>query len=83
MNAGARGIRSKNDTYWGTVATLGDWSHAQPLQCGYLASPPAVGDYLTVADTLPAPDPGTGYYYVTAAPYQGQTRYRRQASAGS
>ena len=46
------------------------------------ASPPSVGDYLTVADPLPAPSPGHGRYYVTAVNYQGQTRYGRKASGG-
>ena len=33
-------------------------------------TPPSVGDYLTVADTLPTPAAGQGYYYVTAETYQ-------------
>jgi len=70
------------DTYYGTLATVGDWSQAQPLQCGYPASPPSVGDYLTVADPLPTPSPGQGYYYVTAVSYMGQTRWGRQRSGG-
>ena len=44
----------------------------QPLQCGYPASPPSVGDYLAVADPLPAPSPGQGYYYVTAVNFRGR-----------
>lgn len=70
------------DTYWGNLSTVGDWSQAQGLQCGYPAAPPSVGDYLTVTDTLPQPAPDTGYYYVTAATYQGQTRYGRKTSGG-
>jgi len=54
------------DTYYGDLATVGDWSQARPLQCGYPATPPSVGDYLTVEDTLPDPAPGAGRYYVTA-----------------
>jgi len=54
------------DTFYGDLATVGDWSQAQPLQCGYPATAPSVGDYLTVEDTLPTPSPGQGYYYVTA-----------------
>jgi hypothetical protein len=70
------------DTYYGTLATVGDWSQLQPLQCGYPASPPSVGDYLTVTDTLPTPAVGQGYYYVTAVTYQGQTRWGRRSSGG-
>jgi hypothetical protein len=70
------------DTYWGDLATVGDWSQAQPLQCGYPASPPSVGDYLTVEDDLPALEPGQGRYYVTAVHHQGQTRYGRKSSGG-
>ena len=33
---------------------------------------------LTIADTLPNPPAGTGRYYITAATYQGQTRYGRK-----
>jgi hypothetical protein len=50
------------------------------LQCSYPTTPPAVGDYLEVADTTPAP--GQGVYYVTAVTHQGQTRYGRKASGG-
>jgi hypothetical protein len=70
------------DTYYGTLATVGDWSQAQPMQCGYPASAPSVGDYLTVADTLPTPAGGQGYYYVTAVTYQGETRYGRNGAGG-
>lgn len=70
------------DTYWGDLATVGNWSHVQGLQCGYPAISPSVGDYLTVPDTLPTPAPGHGYYYVTAATYQGQTRYGRKTTGG-
>ncbi len=70
------------DTYYGDLATVGDWSQAQPLQCGYPATPPSVGDYLTVADPLPAPAPGTGRYYVTAVTHHGQPRYGRKSTNG-
>ena len=40
----------------------------------YPSAAPQVGDYLTVADTVPTPAPGQGVYYVTAATYQGATR---------
>ncbi len=65
------------DTYWGNLGNPIDFTQAQPLQCDYPAAP-QVGDYLTVADTLPNPPAGTGRYYVTAATYQGQTRYGRK-----
>ena len=70
------------DTYVGDLATVGDWSQAQGLQCSYPAAAPSVGDYLTVADTLPTPSPGQGYYYFTSATYQGETRYGRRTSGG-
>ena len=70
------------DTYWGTLSTVGDWSQAQPLQCDYPATPPSVGDYLTVNDSLPDPPAGHGRYYVTAATYQGETRAGRRATNG-
>jgi hypothetical protein len=41
-----------------------------------------VGDYLTVADTVSTPAPGQGVYYVTAATYQGATRYGRKQTNG-
>jgi hypothetical protein len=70
------------DTYYGDLATVGDWNQAQPLQCGYPSTPPSVGDYLTVADPLPDPAPGTGRYYVTAVTHLGQRRYGRKATNG-
>jgi hypothetical protein len=70
------------DTYYGTLATVGDWTRLQPLQCEYPASPPSTGDYLTVGDPLPTPLPGRGYYWVTAVSHQGQTRWGRQAVNG-
>jgi len=59
-----------------------DFTQAHPLQRDYPASPPHVGDYLIVADSVPTPAPGQGVYYVTAATYQGQTRYGRKTTAG-
>ena len=64
------------------LATVCDWSQARPLQCGYPATPPSVGDYFSVEDTLPPPATGTGRYYVTAVTHQGQRKYGRQASDG-
>jgi hypothetical protein len=71
------------DTYYGDLSTVGDWSLAQPLQCGYPATNPSVGDYLTVDDPLPDPVPGTGRYYVTAVNYQGERRYGSKAAGGT
>ena len=70
------------DTFWGDILTVGDWSQAQPLQCGYPAAAPTVGDHLTVADTLPELKPGQGRYFVTAVTHQGETRYGRKSSGG-
>ena len=70
------------NTYYGDLATVGDWSQAQPLQCSYPASMPTVGDYLTINDPLPDPAPGTGRYYLTVANYQGERRFGRRAVSG-
>ena len=70
------------DTYWGPLTHPLDFTQAHPLQCGYPAAAPHVGDYLSVNDPLPDPEPGTGRYYVTSATYQGQTRYGRKTTAG-
>ena len=70
------------DTYWGPLAHPINVTQAHPLQCGYPMTPPHVGDYETVADTVPTPAPGQGVYYVTAATYQGATRYGRKTTAG-
>jgi len=74
------GLRSADhfDTYWGHVSDLPDFTEAQPMQCHYPATPPAVGDYLTVADTSPAPPPGAANYTVTAVTYGTQRRYGRK-----
>ena len=70
------------DTYWGNLAHPLDFPQAHPLQSNYPAAPPHVGDYLTVADTVPTPAPGQGAYYVTSATYQGARRYGRKTTAG-
>lgn len=70
------------DTYYGDLATVGDWSQAHPLVCGYPATPPEPGDYLTVSDPLPDPGPGQGRYYITAVNYQGQRRFGRRSEGG-
>jgi len=69
------------DTYWGNLSTFGDWSQAHPLACNYPTAAPHVGDYITVADTVPTPAPSQGVHYVTAATYQGATRYGRKTTA--
>jgi hypothetical protein len=70
------------DTYWGNLTHPIDFTQAHPLACDYPTAPPRVGDYLTVADTVPTPAPGHGVYYVTAATYRGATRYGRKTTAG-
>ena len=64
------------DTYWGELADL-DFKQAQGLRCNYPTPIPQAGDYLTVADTLPEPATGEGYYYVTAVTHMGETRDTR------
>jgi hypothetical protein len=81
MPEGMGGVDHFN-TYWGALAHPVDFTQAHPLQCDYPAAPPHVGDYLTVVDTVPTPAPGQGVYYVTAATYQGATRYGRKTTAG-
>ena len=66
------------DSYWGDLAHPIDFTQAHGLACDYPAAAPHTGDYLTVNDPLPNPESGTGRYYVTAATYQGATRYGRQ-----
>jgi len=70
------------DSYWGNLTKPLDFTQAHPLQCGYPVAAPHVGDYLTVADTVPTPVPGRGIYYVTSATHQGATRYGRKTTAG-
>jgi hypothetical protein len=62
-------------TYWGNRTPPLDFTQAHPLQCGYPAAAPQVGDYLTVADTVPTRAPGQGVYDVTAATCRGARRY--------
>jgi hypothetical protein len=70
------------DTYWGPLTKPIDFTQAHSLECGYPATPPHVGDYEIVTDALPTPAPDSGYYYLTATTYQGQTRYGRKTSNG-
>ena len=67
------------DTYYGNVTKPLDLGQAQPLQCAYPATVPSTGDYLTVADTVPNPAPGSALYYLTAATFQGERRAGRKA----
>jgi len=53
------------DTYYGPLTKPINFSQAHGLQCGYPSSPPAVGHYLEVPDTVPTPATGQGVYYVT------------------
>ena len=46
------------DTYTGDLATVGDWSQLQPLACGYPATAPSVGDYLTGCRYVGGPSTG-------------------------
>lgn len=71
------------DTYTGDLATVGDWTQLQPLQCSYPATAPSVGDYFEVTDTLPDPAPGTGRYYLTVANYMGERRFGRKNIGGT
>ena len=70
------------DTYWGNVADLPNFTAAHPMQCSYPSTPPAVGDYLTAADTSPCPTPGRANYIVTAVTSGSQRRYGRKLIAG-
>jgi hypothetical protein len=69
-------------TYWGNLEDLPDFTQAHPMACNYPASPPAVGTYLTVADTSPTPSAGRGKYLVTSVKHSTQRRYGRQLIAG-
>jgi hypothetical protein len=70
------------DTYWGALGTPIQLADAQPLQCGFPAQPVQVGDRLTVADPLPNPATGEGYWYLTAVTSMGETRAGRRATGG-
>lgn len=69
------------DTYYGPLSGPKDFSRAQPIRCNYPATIPQPGDYL---ETGVVPDPPSiqGYYYVTSATYQGETRYGRKRENG-
>jgi len=69
------------DTYYGPLVGPRDFSQAQPLRCNYPATIPQPGDYLE-AGVVPDPPSRQGYYYVTAATYQGETRYGRKRENG-
>lgn len=71
------------NVYHGDLQTVGDWSQAQPLRCGFPTSIPNAGDSITMVDTLPDPAPGMGRYYITTVNYQGQIRYGRSNEFGT
>jgi len=80
------GLRSAEhfDTYWGHVATLPDFTQAQPMACHYPADhTPQPGEYLTVADTSPDPSPGAANYTVTSMTIGAQRRYGRKHINGA
>ena len=66
------------DTYYGDLEKPLDLAQAQPLKCGYPATAPETGDFLTVADTVSNPQPGQAMYYLTAATFAGETRAGRK-----
>ncbi len=63
-----------------------NWTHFAEMMSwpmgSDVAAEPCASDYVTAAETVPTPAPGQGVYYLTAATYQGQTRYGRKATAG-
>ena len=77
------GLRAADhfDTYAGILSSS-DFRQMQPLRCNYPSTIPAVGDLLQVADTLPEPPLGDGFFFVTATTYQGRVRYGRQSNDG-
>lgn len=70
------------DTYWGVVGRPLDLTQASPLRCRYPDEQPETGDYLTVADMVPTPTPGSAVYYVTAVEYLGERRAGRETVDG-
>ncbi len=71
------------DTYWGVLSQPLDLAAARPLRCAYPAAPPNAGDYLTVGDTVPAPAPGSGVFFLTSVTRQGERRVGRKAEDGA
>ena len=55
-----------------------DFTKMKPMARGYPATPPVVGDFLTVADTSPTPPLGQTNYIVTAVTHGTDRRYGRQ-----
>ena len=70
------------DSYYIPMTHPIDFTQAQPLACGFPVSTPDPGDFLTVPDTAPPLQPGQGYFYITAANYNGERRYGRQRVGG-
>ncbi|MGH9870526.1 MAG: hypothetical protein ACREAA_20510 [Candidatus Polarisedimenticolia bacterium] len=69
--------------YAGDLASVSDLSQASPLQCTVPAGrPPAPGEQLTVADTLPDPGVGGGRYYLAAVRHGAQIRAGRSSMGG-
>jgi len=56
--------------------------HTLPTRLATIGTLATVGDFLTVADPLPTPSPGHGYYYVTAVNFMGERRYGRRSTGG-
>jgi len=52
------------------------------MRCDYPATPPIIGDYLTVSDTSPQPAVGQANYIVTAVTNGTQRRYGRKLING-
>ena len=71
------------DTYYGALTHPINFSDMKGLRCSYPATTPKTGDFLEAIDDTPLPPPGQGYFFVTAAHHQGQTRYGRKRSGGT
>jgi hypothetical protein len=72
------------DTFVGVLPV--DFAEAQGLECGITApdgTAPVAGDLIMVADTLPQPSLGEGYWYVTAVNEAGSFRYGRASTSGT
>jgi hypothetical protein len=78
---GLRGV-DRFDTYWGVLGGPIDLASAHPLRCDYPDGGADYGDRITIADPLPNPGAGAGYWYLTSVTYQGETRAGRRAVDG-
>lgn len=70
------------DTYWGPLRPGIDFSQAHSLHCGYPSTQPVTGDFESVPDTLPPPQVGNGYYYLTVSHHSGAARAGRKGVHG-